>query len=126
MVSETRAQRVARRIREELADLLRREVEDPRLRLVTVTDVEVDRELAFATVYVAAPQPERKEEILRALEGAGGFLRSQLASRIRLRVFPRLRFRWDDSPDRGAHIEELLKALREQGGGSSVEGMGEG
>lgn len=124
MVSEARAKKIARRIQEDLAELLQREVEDPRLSLVTITDVEVDRELAYATVWVTAYDAlERREEILQALERAKGFLRSRLAAQIPLRTFPRLRFRWDPSPDRGARIEELLRQIRaqEEGGGGNGE-----
>jgi ribosome-binding factor A len=119
MPSETRARKLAKRIGIEIAELLQRDVDDPRLGSVTVTDVEVDRELAFATIYITViTDDEEREEILRAFEGARGFLRSQLASRIDLRSFPQLRFRWDQSPDRGARIDELLQMLRDEDGQS--------
>ncbi len=119
MPSETRARKLAKRIGIEIAGLLQRDVDDPRLGNVTVTDVEVDRELAFATIYITVMTgDEEREEILRAFEGAQGFLRSQLASRIELRSFPQLRFRWDQSPDRGARIDELLQMLRDEDGQS--------
>jgi len=113
MVSKGRARKVADRIREELADILQREVSDPRLQMVTVTDVEVDRELAFATVYVVAiGEGERMEEVLEGLRSAQGFLRRELSRRIPLRSFPRLRFRWDASLEQGARIDALLDQLR--------------
>ncbi|MGD8814260.1 MAG: 30S ribosome-binding factor RbfA [Anaerolineales bacterium] len=122
MPSETRARKVAKRIRAELADLLQREVDDPRLAGVITTDVEVDRELAFATIYVTAiDAAEQRDEILHALEGARGFLRSQLASRIEIRSFPKLRFRWDLTPDRGARVDELLRLLHDEGGTSEED-----
>lgn len=112
MPSNTRVLRIAERIRNELADLLHRGVADPRLDMVTITAVEVDRELAFATVYVTAyDAAERRAEILKALDGARGFFRTELARRIELRSFPKVRFRWDDSADQGAKIEALLKQL---------------
>lgn len=118
MVSDARAQRIAERIRRELADMLSRDIADPRLAMITVTDVEVDRELAFATVYVSAIDGDlRRKEILGALRKARGYLRSQLAGRIDLRAFPDLRFRYDTSPDRGARIEALLAQLRLEGEG---------
>ncbi len=68
MVNHARAQRIAQRIQEELADLLTREAGDPRLALITVTGVDVDRELAFATIYVSAlDTSDRQDEILQAL-----------------------------------------------------------
>ncbi len=112
MVSQARARKIGNRIQEILAEILRREVADPRLEGVTVTGVDVDRELAFATVWVTGlGESLNEDEVLRALIGARGFLRSELASRIPLRSFPRLRFRWDASSDRGARIEELLRQL---------------
>ena len=118
MSSEARARRLGERIREEMAELLRREVADPGLGLATITDVVVDRELSVATVYVSALDPstgsgqaERIEEILTAFRRARGFLRHELAGRIPLRAFPQLRFRHDPSAERGAHIEELIASL---------------
>lgn len=122
-ISKARARKIGQRIQEDLAQLLQREVDDPRLNLVTVTDAEVDRELAYATIYVtAAGAAERQEEILAALEGAQGFLRSRLAAEIDLRVFPHLRFRWDPSPDRAARVDQLLAQLREEREGDGEEG----
>ena len=113
MPSEARARRIGDRIREELAELLQREVADPRLGRLTVTDVDVDRELTQATIYVtAAEAADRVDEILLVLTGARGFLRTELARRIPLRSFPRLQFRWDVSVDRGARIEDLLKRIQ--------------
>jgi ribosome-binding factor A len=112
MVSRARARRIGDRIREELALLLQREVADPRLSMVTVTAVDVDRELAYATIYVTATGKEnRSEEVLKALMGAEGFLRRELAARIQLRSFPKFRFRWDATQERGARIDELLEML---------------
>jgi len=117
MVNQARARRIADRIREELADLIQREVSDPRLSMVTVTAVDVDRELAFATVYITAiGSDDRREEVLQALERATGFIRKQLSARIRLRQFPKLRFRWDASQTRGARIDELLEMLEQEKG----------
>lgn len=112
MPSETRARRVADRINRELAILLQRKVADPRLASLTVTGVDVDRELAYATIYVTAQDDE--EEVMTALASACGFLRKQLASSIPMRSFPQLRFRWDYSPDRGARVDELLERLEQE------------
>jgi ribosome-binding factor A len=110
--SETRARRVADRINRELAILLQRKVADPRLAGLTVTGVDVDRELAYATIYVVAQDDE--QDVLTALASARGFLRKQLASSIPMRSFPQLRFRWDYSPDRGARVDELLDRLEQE------------
>jgi ribosome-binding factor A len=113
MTSKARARSIGDRILEELAVILQREVQDPRLSMVTVTGVDVDRELAYATIFVTALGDEdRQDEVLEALKRARGFLRSALAARIQLRTFPDLRFRWDASYQRGARIEELLDQLK--------------
>lgn len=109
MASTLRAKRVADRIRAEVSDLLQREISDPRLALVTVTDVSVDRELAYATVFVSSVGDEaRQKEILQALDGARGFLRREVASRMHLRSMPQLRFRWDPTPERGEKLARLI------------------
>jgi ribosome-binding factor A len=111
--SPARALRLGERIRTELADVLLRETSDPRLQMVTVTEVRVDREFAVANVFVSAADsgPDHRREILRGLESARGFLRSALAGRIPLRTFPELRFHWDAIPDRAEHIEHIIDSL---------------
>ena len=113
MPSNIRLQRIADRIREDLSELLIREISDPRLHQVFITDAKVDRELAFADIYVSAVEGAvRSAEILEGLEHASGFLRRALASHIELRTFPRLRFHWDPTPEHAEHIEHLLAEIR--------------
>lgn len=113
MVSKVRIQRIADRIREELSEMMIQEVHDPRLVGVMVTDVAVDRELAYADVYVSSLEgSERAAEVIPALEHASGFLRTELAKRVDLRIFPRLRFHWDPTPERADHMEKLFKAMQ--------------
>lgn len=115
MPSPIRLKKIANRIKEDLSELLIYEVEDPRLSGVMVTDVNVDRELYYANIYVSALEgKERSREVLAGLESASGFLRSQLAQTIELRTFPRLRFYWDPTPENAARIELLLKQLHEE------------
>ena len=115
MPSGVRLQRIADRIRQELSEILIREIKDPRLELINVTDVKVDRELAYADVYVSAVEGRtRSAEVLSGLESASGYLRRALAGRVDLRVFPRLRFRWDPTPENADHIEKVLAELREK------------
>ena len=114
MPSEARARRVGDRIREELAEILQREVHDPALTLVTITGVEVDREFGYATVYVTSSDPARRPDVLAGFQRARGFLRSALAARIPLRSFPQLRFRYDTSVDEGARIEDLLGQIKRE------------
>ena len=126
MVSEARVRRISDRIHQELSLVLQQEVADPRLAMVTVTEVKVDRELAFATVYVTAlGTQDRMNEVLSALEGARGYLRRELAARVQLRSFPQLRFQWDSSYERGTRIDELLDMLNSERTGDEGE-TGEG
>ena len=113
MVSQLRLRRINERMKEALAILLLYEVADPRLHGVSVTDVRVDRELAYADIFVSAVEGEvRKDEILAGLEHARGFLSRQLAQRVEMRQFPRLRFHWDPTPERAERIEALLKQIQ--------------
>jgi ribosome-binding factor A len=115
MPSKIRMQRIAERIKEELSEMLVKEVADPRIAGITVTDVKVDRELAFADVFVSSFEGSaRSEEVLLGLRHAATFLRAALAARIELRAFPRLRFHWDPTPERADHIERILASLREE------------
>ena len=115
MPSPIRLKKIANRIKEDLSELLIYEVEDPRLSGVMVTDVNVDRELYYANIYVSALEGKvRSKEVLAGLESASGFLRSQLAQGIELRTFPRLRFYWDPTPENADRIEFLLKQLHEE------------
>jgi ribosome-binding factor A len=113
MPSGVRLQRIADRIRQEISEMLIREISDPRLHQIFITDVKVDRELAFANIYVSAVEGSlRSAEILAGLEHASGFLRHALSARIELRAFPRLRFHWDPTSENADHIERLLADLR--------------
>lgn len=92
--------------------MLLQEVSDPRVLGASVTDVTVDRELAYAEVYISALEGSSRWPELRAgLESASGYLRRELAQRIELRVFPRLRFHWDPTFERAEHIEALFASL---------------
>jgi ribosome-binding factor A len=113
MPSGIRLQRIADRIRLELSEMLIREISDPRLKQIYLTDVKIDKELAYADVYVSAIEGvSRSKDVLAGLESASGFIKRTLASRIELRAFPRLRFHWDVTPEHADHIEKILAELR--------------
>ncbi|MBC8172077.1 MAG: 30S ribosome-binding factor RbfA [Anaerolineae bacterium] len=104
--------RMADRIRQILSELLLREVSDPRLGGVTVTEVKIDHELMFADVYVNALADEsRKPEVLAGLSRATGFLRREVGKRVRLRNTPELHFHWDATLERGERMNQLLGTL---------------
>ena len=113
MVSESRSERIADRIKRDLSLLFLQEINDPRLEGVNVTYVEVDRELAYADVYISVLDGEdRKAEILDALRKASGFIRSQLALGIsHLRTFPQIRFQWDPVPERVDRLDQIFAEL---------------
>ncbi|HNF93461.1 MAG: 30S ribosome-binding factor RbfA [Anaerolineales bacterium] len=113
MPSGIRIKRIEDRIQQELSEMLIHEISDPRLKQIYVTGIKVDRELAFAEVYVSAVEgASRSEEVLAGLESASGFLRRALSARVELRSFPKLRFHWDPTPENADHIEKLLAGLR--------------
>jgi ribosome-binding factor A len=114
MVSKTRAKRIADRIREELSVMLIHEIADPRVAGIFITDVEVDRELAFAQIFFSSLEgSERAEENLDGLSSAKGFIKHELADRIELRTFPDLRFYFDPTFERAERIEELFREIHQ-------------
>ncbi len=114
MVSKMRTERIADRIRVELSEMMVQEISDPRLSGVTITDVTIDREIAYAEIYFSALEgSQRSEEILEGFAHALGYLRRELAQRVELRVFPRLRFHWDPTNERAEHIEKLIASLHQ-------------
>lgn len=104
--------RMSGQIRKILSELLLREVSDPRLYGLTVTDVELDSELMYARIKVnALGEEEREAEVMFALEHAKGFLRREVAKRVRLRKAPELTFIWDVSLERGEKLHKLISSL---------------
>jgi len=105
----SRTRRVGEQIQRELAELLQREVKDPRVAGVTVTAVEVSRDLAHAKVYVSRMTGETDwQETLAGLGRAAGFLRRELGRRLTMRSVPELRFLRDRSIEEGARLSELI------------------
>ncbi len=110
-----RPERVAQSIRREIADILERKVRDPRVSgQVNVTDVEVTPDLSYARVFVSVlAEGEARERAMAALAQAAPFVRRELAPRLGLREVPEIRFVFDESIERGARVDELLRRLRE-------------
>jgi len=121
LVSKTRLTRISERIREDLSEILLKETSDPRLKGVTITDVEVDQELAFAEIYICTIEGSpHSKEVLDAVDHAKGFLRSELAHRMDLRVFPRLRFHWDPTLEHAEKIEQLIQTIHNADSGGQA------
>ena len=114
MPSKLRLKRIGERIQEELSEMLIFKISDPRLSGLFITGVDVDRELTFADVFVSAVEgASRSKEALEGLQHAAGFLRHELAAAVHLRIFPKLRFHWDSTPENADRIERILNTLRE-------------
>jgi ribosome-binding factor A len=120
-----RPERVAHMMRREVADILENRMRDPRLgSMVSITDVEVTQDLSFARVYVSTLQtgPER-EQLLETLRAAAGFVRHELRPRLGLREVPDVRFVFDESMERGARVDEILRKIeRGEPNGDEEEG----
>ena len=113
MPSPLRQKRVADRIRAELSELIQQEMNDPRLALVTVTQVTLDRELEHANIFVSTVGDEaRQKEVMRVLTSAQGFIRREVARRVQLRRTPELHFHWDPSPEKVEQVGQLLDQLK--------------
>jgi ribosome-binding factor A len=105
-----RIERVNNLIRQEISDLLQRQVKDPRLgSFIAVTEVSTSPDLRYAKIFVSRMgSEEERRETLSGLEAATGFFRNKLAKNLRLRRIPELSFHWDDSIERGAHLLQLI------------------
>ncbi|HEY4582121.1 MAG TPA: 30S ribosome-binding factor RbfA [Lysobacter sp.] len=105
-----RTDRVSAQLRRELGTLVHEAVRELGLPSVSVSDVEVTRDMAHAKVFVTALQPERADEALKGLKDAAKQIRYELARAMKLRHVPELHFHYDASFDRGERIEQLLQA----------------
>ncbi|MFM7274821.1 MAG: 30S ribosome-binding factor RbfA [Gammaproteobacteria bacterium] len=106
-----RTERVADYLRQELARLLQSGMRDPRIGMVSVNEVEVSRDLAHAKVFVTFMERESEQEakdLLAVLNGAAGFLRSEISRDARMRTVPRLHFVYDASVVRGRRLSDLI------------------
>jgi ribosome-binding factor A len=105
----SRSSRLADQIQRDLSDLIRLEVRDPRVGLVTVTEVEVSRDLSHAKVYVTSlAGSDQAAQSQQALQHAAGFLRSRLAQSLKARTVPELHFVYDESVERGIRLSRLI------------------
>ncbi|CAH1070165.1 Ribosome-binding factor A [Candidatus Nitrotoga sp. 1052] len=102
-----RTDRIAEQIQREVAQLLRLEVKDPRVRMITLTGVEVTKDYSHAKVFYTSLDGI-SDAVQQGLEHASGYLRSQLAHTMKLRIMPQLHFIYDPSIERGAHLSQLI------------------
>jgi len=111
-----RVERLNTLIRQELSELLRYQVKDPRLgNALTVTEVATSPDMRHARVFVSClGSDEDRQDTMRSLVTASGFLRKEMAQRLRLRRVPELSFQWDDCIERGSHLLELIDRLSKE------------
>ena len=109
-----RPRKVADLIQRELSELLRREVRDPRVGMVTLTAVDVSPDMSHAKVFFTLLDRKQIPETLQGLQRAAGYLRSQLAHRMKMYTTPELRFVYDESVERGDHLSRLIDSTREK------------
>ena len=104
-----RSRRIAEQLQRELSDIIRLELKDPRVGMITITDVEVSPDHAYARVFFTSlGKPSEIDDATEGLRHAAGFLRSQLARRMKLRIVPQLQFKYDESVERGMRLSQLI------------------
>ncbi|MFC2014685.1 30S ribosome-binding factor RbfA [Chloroflexota bacterium] len=108
-----RIERVNSLIRQEISELLQRQVKDPRLgNFVAVTEVATSPDMKYAKVFVSQLSgEEEKQKVLKGLTSASGFFRKELSKRLKLRHVPILSFQWDDSIEKGDHLLQLINEI---------------
>jgi len=106
-----RSRRIAEQIQRELSGIIRLELKDPRVGMITITDVEVSHDYSHAKVFFTQlGDSDKAEGVTGALRHAAGFLRSQLAHRLKLRIVPELHFTYDVSVEHGMRLSQLIDA----------------
>ena len=104
-----RSRRIAEQIQRELSEIIRLELKDPRVGMITLTDVEVTPDYEHARIFFTRlGDAADNQAVTHALEHAAGFLRSELAQRMRLRIVPQLHFEYDESVERGVRLSNLI------------------
>jgi len=116
-----RSERVAGQIRRELAKLILQEIKDPAVGFISLSDVEVTRDLAHAKVFITVFESEKAETTLSALKGAAGYLRRRLGQEMRIRSVPELHFHHDASVETGQRMDSLIDAARAADRGNNGE-----
>lgn len=126
MADSVRIRRVAEQIRGEISEILRDEVQDPRIGLVTITRVKLASDMGAATIFYSPlgedPDEARRVELKRVMGSVQGFIRRSLSKRVKLRHTPTLRFVLDDSIAEGSHTLDLLRELDTETGSANTKG----
>lgn len=110
-----RSHRLTQELKHEISLIIAQEVRDPRIGLLTVTEVEVSPDLRYARIYVSVlGSPEEKKQTLDALASAGSFIRRQVGARIKLRHTPELTFAYDESIEQGDRMMQLIEEIKKE------------
>lgn len=107
-----RSQRLGALLREEVAQIILYKIKDPRIGFITVTDVELSDDLRQAKVFISVLKAEDRALTLQILNDAKGFIRGEIAKRLRIKIIPTFEFVFDESIERGARIDELLRKIK--------------
>jgi ribosome-binding factor A len=117
MIPFSRSDRVSGLIQKVLSEILKRDIGDPRLKMASITEVEVSRDLRQARIYFTTPDgKQKKDAAIKGFNSARGFIKRILAHEIDLKYMPDIKFFYDDSLDYGEHIDELIKSTKIENG----------
>lgn len=117
MIPFARSDRVGGLIQKVLSEILKRDIGDPRLKMASITEVEVSRDLRQARIYFTTPDgKQKKDAAIKGFNSARGFIKRILAHEIDLKYMPDIKFFYDDSLDYGEHIDELIKSTKIENG----------
>ncbi len=111
----TRQEKVKELLKQEVSDIIRKEMKDPRLGFITVTDADVSRDLRHAKIFISVLGSEQEQaDSLRILQGASSFIRGEFGRRVSMKVLPEISFRSDTAVEHGARIFELLQQVKHE------------
>jgi len=126
-VKEEKLRQLESLLRTKIDAIIRDELADPRLRLMSIVHLKLSRELDSSTVYVSHPGDETtRKDVEKILQKASGFIEGKLRNSVRLRHIPKLNFKLDDSMIRAARIEELLNSIKTENSDDTSEKKGDG
>lgn len=109
----TRQERVNELLKEEISDIVRREIKDPRIGFITITGADVTKDLRHANVYVSVlGDDQQKSESLAILQRAAGFIRGEIGRRVHIKIVPEINFKLDTAVEHGVRIFELLQQVK--------------
>jgi len=112
MKSFPRSDRVGGHIQRVLSDLLQKDIKDPRLEMVTITDVKLSNDLRKARIYFATPTPKKINSAMEGFKSAHGYVKRVLSQHLGLRYMPNIEFLYDESFDYASRIDKLLKSTK--------------